>query len=91
MGAFKQMPYEAITKEQYEEVCCVHCSRSVSHGCDLFGTGGRKKSHALFFSHLFQAIRKVKEDVSLSSANAIAETVEENQQTFCDNDRCIKL
>jgi hypothetical protein len=54
-GAFKQMPYEAITEEEYLE-----------------------------------AIRKVKTDISLSTG-VTSQTVKENQQTFCDNDRCIKL
>jgi len=54
--AFKQMPYEGITEEQYLE-----------------------------------ALRKVRKDLSLSSSTSKAETVKENQQTFCDNDRCVHI
>jgi ribonucleoside-triphosphate reductase (thioredoxin) len=53
---FKQMPYEAITEEEY-----------------------------------FEALRRVRPEVSLSSGETKSEIIKENLQTFCDNDRCIRL
>lgn len=52
---YKQIPYEGITKEQYESICL-----------------------------------KINKQISLSTGKEVIATDEDNM-TYCDNDKCVKL